>query len=311
MSQTTAIVDKLLTNVSNALVPEGYVSEDLLPVITAKQKTGKLAKYGNNHLRIEHSLVGGRGGYRRVEPITRSSTSYSVESHGLESIVTEDDYSNVELPYKAEEDEVLGLTTQIWLGKEQALADTVLSTALVTQNQTLAGTSQFSDFANSDPLAVFQTARNTVRVGCGLPPNAAVMDWATINVLAYSPQILDALGYSKNRAGQLSEEELAKAMGIERLYVARSVYNSSKEGQSDSLAAVWGKDILFFRAPEKAAPYQTSFGYRVILEGRAPRRVYKYSIDNPPNSTGIIVDDSYDFLISNASAAYLIKAAIA
>lgn len=311
MSQLKAVQDNLLTNVSQMFVPEGYVSELVLPLVTSKEKTGKLGKYGKAHLRIEHALAGGRGQYRRVEPIVRTTTSYEVESHGLEGLVTEDDYRNVQLPFKAEEDEVLGLSTLIWLNKESALASTLTSTSVLTQNVTLAGTQQFNDYANSDPLDVFKTARLTVRDGIGLPPNFAVMDWKVANTLAYHPGILEALGFTQNRAGQLSDAELAKALGVEKLYIAKAMYNSAKEGQSDVLAAVWGKHIVFGYAPSKAAPYQESLGYRVALEGQSQKRVFKYNVNNPPNSTGILVDDSYDFLISNALGGYLVVNAIA
>jgi len=311
MSQLVAIVDKLLTNVSSMYVPDGYVSELILPLVQSKQKTGKFGKYGASHLRIEHSLVGGRGAYRRVESVTRSTTSYDIESHGLEGLVTEDDYRNVELPFRAEEDETLGLSTILWLTKEKALGDTLTDTAVITQNTTLAGTAQFNDYANSDPLDKFKTARLTIRDASGIAPNAAVMDWKVANTLAYHPGILEALGFTMNRAGQLSDAELAKAMGVEKLFIAKAVFNSAKEGQTDSLGAVWGKHIVFAYVPDKAAPYQVSLGYRVALEGQSQRRVFKYSVDNPPNSTGILVDDSYDFLISNVAAGYLIKNAIA
>lgn len=311
MSQLKAQVDKLLTNVSQMFIPDGYVSESILPLVTSKQKTGKLAKYGSNHLRIEHSLVGGRSEYKRVEPIIRSSDSYDIESHGLEGLVTEDDYSNVEQPFSAEQDEVVGLSTLIWLNKENALASALGSTSVLTQNTTLSGSDQYNDYANSDPLDDFKTARLAVRDGCGLPPNAAVMDWKVANTLAYHPGILEALGYTMNRAGQLSDAELAKAMGVERLYIAKAMYNTANEGQTDSLSAVWGKNIVFFYAPTAAAKYQVSLGYRVALEGRSQRRVTKYNVNNPPNSTGILCDDSYDFVVTKAGAGYLIKSAIA
>lgn len=311
MAQLKAIVDKLLTDVSSAYVPKGYISEALLPLITVKQKTGKLGKYGSSHLRIEHSLVGGRAEYRRVEPILRLTTSYDVESHGLEGMVTEDDYSNVEAPFDAEKDEVMGLTTMIWLGKERALAETLTSTAVLTQNTTLVGTAQFSDYNNSDPLGVFKAARLAIWNGCGTAPDTASMPWDVANTLAYHPAILDALGFTQNRAGQLSPQELAKAMGVEKLLIADAKYNSAKEGQTDALASVWNKDIVFSVTPNAAQKYQTSLGYRVALSGRSARRVFKSSVDNPPNSTKILVDDSYDFLISNAAAGYLVKNAIA
>lgn len=311
MSQLKSIVDKLLTDVSSAYIPQGLVADQILPQISVKQKSGLLGKYGKSHLRIEHSLVGGRGKYRRAEPIVRETASYLVESHGLEGMVTEDDYRNVELPFDAEKDEVLGLTTMIALDKENAVASTFTNTAVLTQNTTLAGGDQFSDYTNSDPLDVFKTARLAIWNGCGVAPNSAVMPWDVANTLAYHPAILQALGFAQNRAGQLSPEELAKAMGIQKLLIADAKYNSGKEGQADALSSVWGKNIVFYYAPEKAAPYQVSLGYKVAMSGQEQRRVFKFSIDNPPNSTGILVDDSYQFLISNAAAGYLIKDAIA
>ncbi len=310
MAQVRAIVDKLLTNVSQMYVPQGFISESVLPLVEVQQKTGKLGKYGKSHMRIEHSLVAGRGQYRRVEPIVRSNTGYDVESHGLEGIVTEDDYRNVELPYDAEKDEVIGLNNLIWTNKEYALSTAMGDTAVLTQNTTLTGTDQLNDYTNSDPIGVFKTARQAVYNGCGVIPNAAVMSWDVANTLAYSTAILETLGFTQNRAGQLSDVELAKALGVEKLFIGSAKYNSAKEGQSDSLASIWGKNIIFMVSPDKAAPYQASLGYRVALKGQQ-RRVYKYSIDNPPNATGIIVDDSYDFLFSDVSAAYLIKNAIA
>lgn len=310
MSQLKAIVDKLLTNVSQMYVPEGFIAEDILPKVPVVQKSGKLGKYGKSHLRIEHSLIGGRGSYKRVEPITRSSTTYLVESHGLEGLVSEDDYRNVELPYDAEKDETIGLTTLIALNKEFALASALTDTAVLTQNTTLSGTAQFNDFVSSTPLTVFKDARQAVYDGCGMPPNQAVMSWDLFNILAYHPQILETLGFAYNRAGQLSEQELSKALGVETLHISRAKYNSSKEGQTDVLANVWGKDMVFYYAPSGQAPRQVSFGYMVVLQDMQ-RRVFKNKVINPPNATSILVDDSYDFLLSDVGAAYCIKAAMA
>lgn len=311
MAQLKAIVDKLLTQASSQFVPEGYISEMLLPFIGVTQATGKLAKYGHSHLRIETSYIGGRGKYRRVEPITRSQSTYQIEGHGLEGLVTKDDYRNVEFPYDAEKDEVTGLTSQLWVEKEYSLATTMADTAVLTQNTTLSGTSQFSDYSNSDPLAKFSTARGTVRTGCGKAPDTAWMDWATKNVLKFHPQLLDYLGFKYDRPGGLTDGELAVAMDVKRVLIADVSYNSAKEGQTDVLAAVWGKHIWFGVLPENAAVRQVSLGYRIGYQNQSPRQVTKEAEFNPPGSTKILVEDEYDFLISNATAAYLIKDAIA
>jgi hypothetical protein len=311
MSQVRAIVDKLLTNASSAYIPEGYISELLLPFIGVKQTTGKLAKYGKQHLRIENSVKGGKGRYRQVESIVRTTTSYEIEGHGLQGLVTEEDYRNVEAPFDAERDEVMGISTMLWLEKEKVLADALANTAVLTQNTTLAGADQYSDYNNSTPIEDFAVARAAVRDGCGVAPNVAFMDWGVKNMLKFHPQLLDALGFKQARPGGLTDDELAKALDVQKVLIAQPKYNSAKEGQTDSLANIWGKHMWFAVCPDSAQPYQVSLGYRLGYAGKQPRQVRKWAENNPPESTSVLVTDDYDFLLSDVAAAYLIKDAIA
>ncbi|NDG31136.1 hypothetical protein EB118_13840, partial [bacterium] len=66
MAQTKAIVDKLLTNVSNGIFPTGYIADKVLPQLSVKQKSGLIGAYGNNHLRLNDDLIGGRAEARRA-----------------------------------------------------------------------------------------------------------------------------------------------------------------------------------------------------------------------------------------------------
>ena len=311
MSQMKAVQDPLLSNVSNQLLTSGFIADSLFPSIPVMQSTGKLGSYGKDHLRIEQNLAGGQGQYRRVVPNVRTTTGYSIEGHGLEGMVTKYDYKNVQQPFEAEQDEVIGLTSLLQVEKEYSLAATLADTAVLTSNTTLSGSSQLSDYSNSDPIGVFSTARASVKNGCGLQADTAFMDSRVADKLRFHPAILDALGFKENRPGGLTDEELAKAMYVKRVLVADCDYNSAKEGQTDSLAAIWGKHIWFGVLPMVAMKRQVSAGYKVVFAGEAPRKVYKYSVNNPPESTGILVEDNYDMLLSNVSAMYLIKSAIA
>jgi len=312
MSQLKAVQDKLLTQVSNRITPEGYVSDMILPRLTVRNGTGKLADYGNGHLRIVSTIMGGKGMAPRVDVVTRTSNSYDITRHGLEGMVTPDDFANADAPYDARKDETEALVTMLWLAREKGLADALTNTATITQNTTLSGTSQFSDFANSDPLGQFLTARKTIRDSTGLPPNGAVMDWEVAQQLRYHPGILEALGFTTGvRTGALTPQELASALQVDRLLIAKAVHNSAKLGQSDSVAAVWGKHIVFFKTPATAGKKQVSLGYNLEFSGRSPRMVFRSNVDNPPQSEKIVVVDDYEQNLTNVNAAYLIKDAIA
>jgi hypothetical protein len=313
MSQMRAIIDQLLTEASSAYVPkEGDVIADvLLPTVKFAQYTGKLGSYGKGHLRIENTVVGGKGKYRRVESITRTTQGFEIEGHGLEGMVSKHDYKNVSDPFDAEKDETMGLTSILLLEKEKGLADALGSTAVLTQNTTLSGTSQFSDYTNSDPVSVLKTGKLAVRAGCGAPPNAAILEWDVAETLRYHPQLLDLLGFKFARPGGLTNEELAKALGVQKVFIPSAKYNSAAEGQTAVLASVWGKHLVLAVVPDRADKYQLSLGYNIRMEGSQPRKVYKESLFNPPGSTSILVEDEYDLLLSDVTAAYLVKDAIA
>lgn len=311
MAQLKAQVDKLLTNVAIQQKVKGAIAEILFPSVKAAQYSGLLGKYGKSHLRIENSVKGGRGKYRRVETITRSTQQYLIEGHGLEGFVSKEDYANVETPFDAERDETMGLQSVLILEKEKIMADALTSTSIMTQNTTLTGSNQFSDYLNSDPIAVFSSARQAIMDGCGEIPNVAAMDYKVWDKLRFHPQMLDALGFKENRPGGLTQAEMASAIGVERLLVSQARYNSAKEGQTDSMAAVWGKHIVLAVAPESVAVGIQTLGMWVTPAGSSPRKVYKQANFNPPGSTAILVEDEYDLLLSDVNAGYLIENAIA
>lgn len=305
MSQTKAQIDKLLTEVSNGLFPKGYISEKVFPTLSVKQKTGLIGGYGNTHLRAVDDLIGGQAKAKYVEPVDYKLTEqYQIFSHALAGIVTQDDYDNVEQPFDAESDQTMGLTHMILTNKEKSLADSLFSTSVITNNG-LIGT-KFDVYSSSDPLANFKEAQNGILDSSGVSPNAAIMSRKVFNTLVYHPQILDVLGFKYNQVGLLSMEDIKRALNVEELLVADAPYISSKEGQADSLAQIWGDSILMYVKPSSAAKYQISLGYHMKMNSRASRAVYKTSIDNPPNATQILVEDSYSFKLVNTNAAFLI-----
>jgi hypothetical protein len=314
MAQLRAQVDKLLTNVSNGLFQEltSFGAERFLTPVPVKQQSGIIGKYGKNHLRVHANSMGGRGEAPRVALVNRDvTTKYLIENHGLEGVVTPEDYANVELPFDAERDEVLHLTYANLVAKEVALATTMADNTVITQNTALTGASQFSDFANSDPVSVFNTARETVRQACGFYPDTALLEAAVNEKLRIHPQIWDRLGFKFNQVGQLSQDNVGQALGVKRMIVVEGVYNSASEGQSDVIAPIWGKHMWFALAPQNPAIMQQSVGYYVYFNWRGKRVVYKYAINNPAESTGIQCRDDYDQLISDATCAYGIFNAIA
>ena len=311
MSQNTALIDKFLTNASNMLLPAGYISEMVLPAVSVQQTTGKIANYGDGHLRIVNTVHVGEGEYARVESITRDSDTYSIENHGLQGTITDEDFRNVEKPYDARIDETLALTTHLWLGKEKGLADTLQDPTIITQGATLTGNAQYNnrDHADSNPIEDMQNARDTVLDAIGVSINTAIMSKKVFNALRFHNQLLNT-GFVQNRTGQLTGQELADVLEVDNIFVGEAVFNSAKQGQTAVIAQVWGKDLIYARIGPPALR-QKVLGWEIRKSGTTPRAVVRRSNFTPVFSEEIAVTDNYDQLILNANAAFLLQDVIA
>jgi|GEM_PF-4133865 len=316
MSRTTTAAreDRLLANVSRRHNVEGLVADQVLTGVTVKKSTGLIGKYGNEHLRIVHDLVGGMATYPRITVDTKSSDRYILEKHGLSDTISEEEIGNEVEPFQAREDSTMDVTERLKLGREFALASSMTSTSVLTNNVTLSGTDQFNDYDNSKPLEVFRAARASIYAKTGkdtrMPGGFALITWDVENALSYHPDLLDLYKYTSGMGSGLSLEELKKAMKVDRLIMAWSQYAPSKGGQplGDPLPT-WGKNIVFGFAPMKGTKRITTLGF--TLRKSSSVRVFRNKLVEPPNSELIQVDHTYEDLITDVGAAYLIKDAVA
>jgi hypothetical protein len=311
-TQSGAIVSKLLTTASNGYFPTGFIAEQILPAVYVPQTTGKIGKYSNNHLRIVNTVHEGKGPYRQLEAVTVSTDTYDIESHGLKDIITDRDMRNFEAPFDAEMDSTFSLTLAHQIAKEYGLASALTNPSIITQGTTLSGNAQYDNIRHgeSDPIADKITADNAIEAAVGGPSNTAIMSMKVFRNLSRHEKILGALGYTQYPPMGVSAAQLATVLQVDRVLISDAMYNSAKEGQADSLAPIWGKDVVYARifAP---ALRQKTLGYEMRLSGTTARTVYKFNPIEPVNSRGIIVTDNYDQLILNATCAYLIQDAIA
>lgn len=305
-------LDQQLTGISTKLIPEGFIAESILTLATAKNTTGKIAGYTKDHLRIANTVAGSRGTYPRIEVSTSRTDTYNIVTHGLSTLLVEEDFDNSITPFDPRRDATEDLTLMLQLGKEKALADTLGLTGTYASGNfvTLSGVDQYNDYVNSDPLTDFSNARSAIWNKSGKLPNKAIMSWPVYNMLRYHPKILE-VGFKYNRSGQLSQQDLAMILEVDTILIGTSVYNSAKQAQTDVMAPVWGKHLILVYAPDAASLKMQTFGFRVQKAGQSPRRVLRSVKDEPPGSELIQVDDKYDQLIIDNTCGYLIQNAIA
>lgn len=303
---STVKFDQLLTNISIqfAAAPEGYLADRVLPSVPVAKESAAYWVYDKSRLDTPDSKRAPRSEYNRID-WTVTTDTYLCEQYGLEGEIDDEERKNAASPLDLDVDTTEIVTDMVLNNREVRIADLVLSTAVVTQNVTLAGADQWSDPA-SDPLDDVKTARITIYTNApGYSPNVMLMGYLVLEGLKLHPDIKEIIKYTERAI--VTKALLAAVFEVDEVLVGKVIRRTSKEGQSDTFGDVWGKDALLFFREMRPSLKRASFGYQMRENDL---RTFRYREDK--RDTDVIrVSEKQDEKIVSASLGYLIKAAVA
>lgn len=299
-------IDQALTNMSVGYENGQLIGTQLMPRVMVSSRQGFYFTFDRTKFRVEDSRRTGTSRANRVASgMTKTAFGPLVE-HSLEEAIEYDVRDSYPTPHDARVDATEEVTALLELGLEQEIATMLTNTAVITQNITLSGNDQFSDYANSDPFSVIQTGIDTVKLASGVMVNAVAMGYQVWAKLRHHPDLLGRLSVSTVRV--LTPQLFADLIGVEKVFIGDAVYNSADEGQAVSMGYVWGKHMLLAHIQPTPGIKKLSLGYTLQLEDA--RYVDRW--DEPwVKSEFVRANDYYEPKIVAVEAGYLIKNAVA
>jgi len=315
IKSSSTYVSRLLTNQSLAYRNENYIADEIMPTIVVKKDTAKILSYSADNLRIVETVRAQGAKSKIVNHSISMSDFYSLEEHALSEYVSLEEYENADQPIEPQRDAMENLIDILSVVKEKSLSDNLSNTSVVTNNTTLSGTDQWSDYSNSDPIGDIQAAIDTVADATLKEPNTLVFGRSTFNTLIHHPDLI-----ARAQGAVVVTADVVIALlkttfpSIEKVLVGRAGYNSTKEGQSASLSRIWGKNAWVMYIESNPRLKSRSFGFTYRRKANREIEVYPMSMDSELSdrkSDKIRVSDKYDQKILDVNCAYLIKNAIA
>ncbi len=303
--QQDVVVDPALSNVSIKYTNDTFIADMIFPVVPVAKQTGKYYIYDKSNLRALNTQRAAGSGANEID-FGLSLGSFACDDHALKEFVADEIADQADAALNPLIDATETVTEQLMLDREIKLATMLADTAQVTSNTTLSGTNQWSDYSNSDPIGDVRTARATVHTNTFKKPNTIVMSKTVFDMLIDHPAIIERIKYSQ--LGVVSAELLARVFQVEQILVGEAGYNSAVEGQSDSLAYVWGKHAIVCYVAPQVRLKQVTFGYTFTY---AKRQVKRWRDEDREGTYVRIGQDNYVQKIVAVGAAYLIKNAIA
>lgn len=276
MSTNAFVVNPQLTAIAMAYRNPAIalIADEVLPrVVTAKKFNYSLYDAAQG-FSVPATQVG-----RTSEPtqVTFSGTSVTdeVRDYGLDDILPNDEIAafndmpkpTTGGPMSPMEASAMYLESLIQLDREVRVASLVFNSASYAAGQVtaLSGTSQWSDYTNSNPLSVLLDALDAPLVR----PNVVTLGQAGFTKLRQHPKVVQAVFGSYQGAGTVTREQLASLLEVDRVLVGSSFINTARKGQAAALQRTWGKHCALLYIDKSAAQTrQPTFGFTAQWGGK-------------------------------------------
>lgn len=259
-------INPALTAIAVAYSNELYIADRVLPRTPVGKQVFKYKKFTfGDAFTIPNTLVGRKGRPGEVEFGAADATA-STRDYGLDTLINNEDIENQQglgLGFDPLSRSTELLTELVGLDREQRTAALIFNAgSYATANKTtLSGTSQWSDYTNSDPINAIALARD----GMVMRPNVLVLGRQVATALSMHPKVISSaypLGGNASVGGRVPMARLAELLELDEVIIGESWINSAKPGQTASVARVWGKHAaLMVRGKQVDTVGAVSFGY--------------------------------------------------
>lgn len=299
----------MLTNVAIAYSNDQYIADLLFPSFPVAKQSAKHFIYDKGRFRNSNNLRAAGSPSNEVTLNLTTGTPYFAEDHALKQFVTDEDVDNAVGPSDPYVDATENVTERHLIAREIELMTMLTDTAQITQNVTLSGTSQFSDYSNSDPFAVIETAMQTVHAAIFQKPNTMVIGKQAWDKLKHHPSFLERVKYSQK--GVITEDLLASLIGVDRVLVAAAGYNNTNEGATDAMSYIWGKHIVLAYIAPSVKPKMITLGLTYTWKQLQTERLRGTDEEDRKGAYVRVGNFYYDQKFVATACAYLIKNAVA
>ncbi len=311
---------EILTNYVRAVLNEdkSFIASQIAPFMKVNKDSGQMYDYGRQGMRIVEAgrAVGGR--YHKVDFTAQLADKWSLDDHGLFAYILKEEEENAETPIQAKQAKAKLLMQIMMLNHESAVASQI-TTSTIAQNITLAGSSQWNDYTNSNPLKNIEDGKEAARKASGKKMNSIMMSRPVFAQLKRHPAILALFRNVAVVTDAMLESEILKGIfGFENVAIAEAQYEDKNLEQSPTetgnLVDIRGKKVLMYHSISNPGMYDTTF-----MRTFAKRNGLLAGAFAPTQEQGltekivgwVVVEDKYDLAFIDSKCGYLIESAVA
>ncbi|HEX5481947.1 MAG TPA: hypothetical protein VFZ08_04905 [Terriglobia bacterium] len=251
-------LDQPLNNVSVGYVNDDYFAEKLFAPVPVKQRSGRFWVFGKEKFHRYETVREPKAESREIAPWSLSNSPYFCNDHSLKDSISDEERAGSD-DTDLEINTVQNLTDAILLDLEIRVMNLLIGPGSPVPGATLAGTSQWSDYVNSDPIAAVEAQKTVIKKSIAKTPNTLAVSYPVYAVLRQHPKIIDRFKYTQ--VGILQADHLKSVFDVDNFWVLGAEYDTAGEGQTPALDFIWGKHAMLAYVPASAQRLQPALGY--------------------------------------------------
>lgn len=232
-------VDVPLTNMVIGFEPMGFIVQDIYPMVPVSNQSNKYYTWDKgDFFRIPNTERSPKTKGNNVV-FNVSSNSYFAKNYAIRHEEAWEDMANADQIIAGREKRVRALKNLLMLDWEDRVARSITSGSNLGSFTTLSGTSQWSDYTNSDPVSDVETGKEAIRSTTGLKANTMIVGHSVHRKLIHHPDIIERIKYTGS-GGFVTNEAIARLFEVEKYMIGSTIKVTTGEGIADTFADVWG-----------------------------------------------------------------------
>lgn len=260
--------DQLLSGLMVGKKNSRFIADDVVPPVFSAKLTGKIAKMGDDHYRVDfpNRQVGTPGA---LVNWSVSAQSYDIKEFRLEHPVDDSEVPQFDDPYDARRDAQAVLWNKLMLKKEVQIASLIMTSGNYAAGHTDAANKSWNVPGTGTPVDDVQGAIETIisKSGASEDQIYGACSFKVYKFLRTNNQIKNVFLNTvpgASAVGALTRAQIAACLGLADLYVGPAVQITTKEGAAATKAYVWGDDdfAVFYKTPGPSL-FEPNFAYGV------------------------------------------------
>lgn len=261
-------VDRALTDLSIRYTQSAdmFVASKVFPQVRVPFRSDVYYTYDRSYWYKSDAQLRGPGTESAGSGYEVSTDSFSCDVYAIHRDLSDQVRANADQQITLERDATEFCTQHLLQRREQAWVSTYFTTGVWGTDVT-GGTdfTQWDDYASSDPIRDLRNGVIAMAKLTAYKPNTLVMGAEVWDWLQDHPDFLDRIKWTQK--GVVTEDLLAGLIGVDKVYTAWSVKNTSAEGETAAYDFNLGKNALLMHVASSPGLNTPSAGYTFTWSG--------------------------------------------